>query len=267
DITPATLPVEKHPLLLLIEDDSELRQFLRASLPPAYRIAEAADGAEGIHMALELIPDLVVSDLMMPEKNGFEVCETLKNDPRCSHIPIILLTAKSAVESRIQGLRRGADAYLTKPFRADELIAQIENLIATRQHLQGIFTKTVAEQPVVESAEKVFEPRENEFLQKLIRVVEENLDNEAMDAETFARSIYMSRSQLHRKISALTGLPLTEFVRNYRLDRAREMLTRQEGSITEVAWRTGFPNAKYFSTCFRERFGQPPSLFRSGGVA
>ncbi len=117
------------------------------------------------------------------------------------------------------------------------------------------------------SVETVFAARENEFLQRLIKVVEENLDNDAMDADGFARSIFMSRSQLHRKISALTGLPLTEFVRNYRLDRARDMLAQGEGSVTEIAWRTGFANAKYFSTCFRERFGQPPSLFRTGGIA
>ncbi len=256
--------VEKNPLLLLVEDDDELRQFLRASLPAHFRIAEAANGAEGIRMALELIPDLVISDLMMPEKNGFEVCDALKNDARSSHIPLILLTAKSTVESKIQGLRQGADAYLTKPFRADELVAHIESLIATRRHLQGVFSKAVAQQSVQESVATVFQPRENEFLQQLISVVEANLDNEAMDAKTFSRSVFMSRSQLHRKISALTGLPLTEFVRNYRLDRARDMLAGQEGSITEIAWKTGFSNAKYFSTCFRERFGQSPSLFRAG---
>jgi len=255
----------ENPLILLIEDDQELRQFLRASLPPQYRIAEAADGEEGIRMAFELVPDLVVSDLMMPEKDGFEVAETLKNDPRSSHIPLILLTAKSAVESRIEGLRRGADAYLTKPFRADELVAHIESLIATRRRLQSVFSKTVKRTSVLESAVAAFETRENEFLRRLMDVVEENLDNDAMDAEMFARTVHMSRSQLHRKISALTGLPLTEFVRNYRLDRASDMLARREGSVSEIAWRTGFSNAKYFSTCFRERFGQSPSMFRAEG--
>ena len=252
------------PLLLLIEDDTELRQFLRASLPSGYRIAEAANGEEGIQMAIELIPDLVISDLMMPEKNGYEVAETLKNKATTSHIPFILLTAKSAVESKIQGLKRGADVYLTKPFRADELIAYIENLLLSRKRLQEHFSKNIQKQTLANSAVTAFPAQENEFLQRLIQVVETNLDNEAMDADAFARSVFISRSQLHRKISALTGLSLTEFVRNHRLDRAREMLTKREGSVSEIAWRTGFPNAKYFSTCFKERFGRPPSGYVSG---
>ena len=215
-------------------------------------------------MAIELIPDLVISDLMMPEKNGYEVAETLKNKATTSHIPFILLTAKSAVESKIQGLKRGADVYLTKPFRADELIAYIENLLLSRKRLQEHFSKNIQKQTLANSAVTAFPAQENEFLQRLIQVVETNLDNEAMDADAFARSVFISRSQLHRKISALTGLSLTEFVRNHRLDRAREMLTKREGSVSEIAWRTGFPNAKYFSTCFKERFGRPPSGYVSG---
>jgi len=252
------------PLLLLIEDDTELRQFLRASLPTGYRIAEAADGAEGIQMALELVPDLVISDLVMPQKNGFEVAETLKSNPATSHIPLILLTAKSAVESKMEGLHRGADAYLTKPFRADELVAHIENLLVSRQRLHIHFLQSTQNKTVAESAVTAFSEKENEFLQRLIQVVEANLDNEAMDAEAFARAVFSSRSQLHRKIIALTGRPLTEFVRNHRLDRARDMLARREGSVSEIAWRTGFQNAKYFSTCFKERFGMTPSGFVSG---
>jgi len=252
------------PLLLLIEDDTELRQFLRASLPPSYRIVEASDGAEGIQMALELVPDLVISDLVMPLKNGFEVAETLKGNSTTSHIPLLLLTAKSAIESKIQGLQRGADVYLTKPFRADELVAQIENLLTSRQRLQEYFSQAAQNQTVAESAVAAFSAQENEFLQRLIQVVEQNLDNEAMDADGFARAVFISRSQLHRKISALTGLSLTEFVRNHRLDRAKDMLLHREGSISEIAWRTGFPNAKYFSTCFKERFGVTPSGMVAG---
>lgn len=252
------------PLLLLIEDDTELRQFLRSSLPTGYRIAEAADGAEGIQMALELVPDLVISDLMMPHKNGYEVAETLKNDPSTSHIPLILLSAKSALESKMQGLQRGADVYLTKPFRSDELVAHIENLLQTRQRLQAHFSQAVGNSSIVETVVTTLPVEENEFLQRLIQVIETNLDNEAMDADAFARAVFISRSQLHRKISALTGLSLSEFVRNHRLDRARDMLTQREGSISEIAWRTGFSNAKYFSTCFKERFGKTPSGVAAG---
>ncbi|MBC7777896.1 MAG: response regulator, partial [Phycisphaerae bacterium] len=260
----STVNSQPSPLLLLIEDDTELRQFLRASLPSEYRIAEAADGEEGIQMALELIPDLVISDLMMPKKNGFEVVEALKSNPSTSHIPFILLTAKAAIESKIQGLRHGADAYLTKPFRADELVTYIENLLLSRKRLQEHFSKSVQSQTVAISAVAAFPLQENEFLQRLIQVVEANLDNEDMDADTFARSVFISRSQLHRKINALTGTSLTEFVRNHRLDRAKDMLAQREGSISEIAWRTGFQNAKYFSTCFKERFGTTPSGFVAG---
>lgn len=252
------------PLLLLIEDDTELRQFLRASLPAGYRIAEAVNGAEGIQMALELIPDLVISDLVMPLKNGFEVAEALKKHPSCSHIPIILLTAKSALDAKMEGLSRGADVYLTKPFRADELVAHIENLLASRRLLQALFSAALAQQAPLESAVSTLPEEENALLLSLIEVIEKNLDNEAMDAEAFARAVFISRSQLHRKIIALTGLSLTEFVRNYRLDRAKVLLSQREGSISEIAWRTGFPNAKYFSTCFKERFGVTPSAFIAG---
>lgn len=250
----------EQPLLLLIEDDADLRRLLRSSLPPMYRIAEASDGEEGIAMAIELVPDLVISDLMMPKKDGFEVAEALKNNLQTSHIPLILLTAKSSTEIKLQGLQYGADVFLSKPFRADELVGHIENLLASRRKLQAYFSQT-ARTSVLENQVSEFSPQEQAFLQRLITVIEENLDNEAMDADAFAKSIYISRSQLHRKISALTGLPLTEFVRNYRLDRAREMLAQRLGSVSEIAWRTGFPNAKYFSTCFKERFGVTPSGF------
>lgn len=263
-LTFKTPMLEDQPLILLIEDDRELRQFLSASLPPGYRVAEAADGEEGIRMALELVPDLVISDLMMPRKDGFEVVEALKEEPTTSHIPFILLTAKSTIESKLQGLRRGADAYLTKPFRADELGAHIANLLASQRRIQEHFTQSAKQKTLAESAAGAFPIQENEFLQRLIRAVEENLDNETMDADAFARMVFISRSQLHRKISALTGSPLTEFVRNYRLDRAKEMLAQHNGNISEVAWRTGFSNAKYFATCFKGRFGKTPSDFVAG---
>lgn len=249
------------PFLLIIEDDAGLRQLLRASMPPQYRIAEAADGEEGIQMALDLVPDLIISDLVMPGKSGFEVVQTLKSDPGASHIPIILLTAKASIESRLEGLSRGADVYLTKPFRSDELILQIENLLSSRRKMQAYFSDNAPTNAMKDSAREVLPAPENEFLQRLIEVVERNLENDNMDAEGFAKAVFVSRSQLHRKVSALTGLPLSEFVRNYRLDRAKELLSQKSGSITEIAWRTGFSNPKYFSTCFKERFGTSPSRF------
>jgi YesN/AraC family two-component response regulator len=208
------------------------------------------------------VPDLVISDLVMLQKNGFEVVEALKNSSATSHVPIILLTGQSGQESKLKGLRYGADIYLTKPFDSDELTAHIENLLASRKRLQAYFSQ---ESPVTSTAKQLNSP-ENEFLQKLIQLIEENLDNDDMDAEAFAKAMFVSRSQLHRKISALTGLSLTEFVRNHRLDRAKEMLARNEGSVLEIAWRVGFRNAKYFSTSFKERFGQTPSSVTPKGA-
>ena len=254
----------EQPLLLLVEDDADLRQFLRASLPSEYRIAEAASGAEGIHMALELVPDLVISDWVMPGKTGLELAETLKRNPTTSHIPLILLTAKSGAEARVTGLEYGSDVFLTKPFRADELVANVRNLLAARQRLREYFTQTGRGSKSPEIAHVSLPRQESEFMQRLVQVIEDNLDNESMDADAFAKAMFLSRSQLHRKIHALTGLSLTEFVRNHRLDRARDMLARREGSISEIAWRAGFPNAKYFSTCFKERFGVTPSGFLAG---
>jgi signal transduction histidine kinase/DNA-binding response OmpR family regulator/ligand-binding sensor domain-containing protein len=249
------------PLLLLVEDNIEMRAFIRASLPAHYRIAEAADGAEGLQMAQELVPDLLVSDLMMPHKDGFELLRDLRAQPSSSHIPVLLLTAKSTLESRIEGLRHGADAYLTKPFRADELVAQIENLLQRQQRMQALFHAPAPNGTIpTETAEvPMLPPAEQAFINQMHAVLEQHLDDDRLDAEALARLMFLSRSQLHRKVSALTGLPLMEFVRNYRLDRARDMLRQNDSAVAEVAWRTGFGNAKYFSTCYRERFGHTPS--------
>jgi signal transduction histidine kinase/DNA-binding response OmpR family regulator len=254
-------PTDAAPLLLLVEDDQDLRRFLRASLPSTYRIAEAADGAAGVQMAIELVPDLIISDVAMPLKDGIELVETLKNTPSTSHIPIILLTAKAAFESKIQGLSVGADVYLTKPFRSEELNAHLQNLLGARNRWQAYF-KIDPSKNILESAAEVLSTREQEFIQRFTQIIEQNLDNEQMDAEAYARAMFISRSQLHRKLTALTGMSMSEFVRNYRLDRAREILSKPDVSIADVAWQTGFPDTKYFATSFKERFGVAPSEYR-----
>ncbi len=244
-------------LILLIEDNPEMRQFIKQSLPETYQVVEASNGEEGINKAVELIPDLVISDLMMPKKDGFEVTDFLKNDERTSHIPIILLTAKSAIESKITGLKRGADAYLTKPFHTEELEVRIENLIENRRVLQEKFsqkTKTGNEKPV-----NFFSNIDNGFLRKFSLLIEDKIDDETLSVETLSREMNLSRSQLHRKLKALTGQPPNDLVRNYRLDRAMELLENKEGNVMQVSLMVGFGNEKYFSTRFKERFGRPPS--------
>ncbi len=247
-----------HLSLLIIEDNPELRQFIQSILSSQYQVVEASNGAEGIRKAKELIPDLVISDVMMPEKDGFQVCDELKNDYLTSHIPIILLTAKTAIDSKIQGLRTGADAYLSKPFHTEELLVRIEKLIEGRRHLLEKFShsanghsikKLVEELPIIE----------NEFLRKFTLILEEQLDDETLSVESLASKMFVSRVQLHRKLKALTDQSANEFVRNYRLDRALELLKNKEGNVMQVSIMVGFGNEKYFSTRFKERFGYSPS--------
>ena len=249
----------------MIEDTAELRTFLRKSIAGAgWPVVEASDGEEGLKKTAELLPDLVVSDVMMPRKDGFAVVNELKNAELTAHIPIILLTAKSGIESKLAGLRRGADDYLTKPFSTEELLARMSNLVETRRRLRRLFggqNLSLSMMPNGEqgpAADFLSEP-DRTFLQKFTLLLEENLDNEVISVEDFAQKMLFSRSQLHRKVRALTDKSPTDFVRDYRLDRAHAMLKNREGRVGEIALRVGFGNEKYFSTVFREKFGVPPS--------
>ncbi len=214
------------PLLLLVEDNPELRSFLKQSLAQNFKVEEAADGQEGIEKAIEHIPDLIISDLMMPRKNGYELTDTLKQNEKTSHIPIILLTAKAAPENQVEGVQKGADVYLTKPFNTEVLLAYIHNLIEVRRKLHQKYQ--VQEKAPIDEKLKVFEPSEHQFLKKLHQILEEQLDNSELTADELARKMLMSRSQLHRKIKALTNQHTTEFIRSYRLDRAMELLRQQK---------------------------------------
>ncbi len=251
----------QRPTILIIEDNAEMRQFIKYSLPETFQIIEASNGEEGIRKAEELIPDLVISDLMMPKKDGYEVTSFLKNDEKTSHIPIILLTAKSAIESKIQGLKQGADAYLTKPFHTEELKVRIDKLIEIRKMMQEKFSqqpfssaKKYSEKPI-----SFFSKIDNDFLRRFTLLVDEYLEDENLSVEILAKKMNLSRSQLHRKIKALTGQAPNDFVRNYRLDRAMELLRNKEGNVMQISIMVGFGNEKYFSTRFKERFGKSPS--------
>ncbi len=254
------------PSILLIEDNPDVVEYLASFLKENYQLDFAYNGRAGIEKALETVPDLILSDVMMPEKDGFEVCDFLKNDERTSHIPIVLLTAKADIESRIAGLRRGADAYLAKPFHQEELAVTLANLLELRRKLQSKYVAAaLAAEPVATaSATEVagtMDP-ENEFLKKLRLIVEENLSDTALDGELVCRKIGMGRSNLHAKLSALTGMPISHFVRALRLRRAKELLQTSEMNVSEVAYEVGFDNPKYFTRLFSEEFGKPPSEFR-----
>lgn len=242
--------------ILIIDDNAEIRTLVRNSMPAQFQVLEASNGDEGIATALETMPDLIISDLMMPGKDGYEVCSELKNHELTSHIPIILLTAKGALESKIEGLRTGADDYLTKPFHSEELLVRMENLMEQRRRLQSQYSKGLMQ---VLNPNNGIPQADRDFLERLTQFIEENLDNPNLDTEEISTGMLLSRSQFHRKLTSITGQSATEFVRNYRLDRALEMLKTKQGNVTEVAMQVGFNSQKYFSVRFKERFGASPS--------
>ncbi|MFM9947175.1 MAG: response regulator [Saprospiraceae bacterium] len=246
---------------LVIEDNADLRAFIKASIREQWQVLEATNGEEGIQTAIELIPDLVITDLMMPLKDGYVVCDELKNNELTAHIPIILLTAKASLDAKLKGLRKGADDYLTKPFHTEELLARMDNLVEIRQKLRERFSKQSLGTSISDSPDnhEFLSPPDKEFLRRFILMLEENLNNVELGIDDFAKKMFLSRSQLHRKTRALTDQNPTEFIKGYRLEKAMSLLKNREGGISEIATRVGFSNEKYFSTVFKEKFGVSPS--------
>ncbi|WP_421828769.1 two-component regulator propeller domain-containing protein [Larkinella sp.] len=258
-------PAGEKPVLLLVEDNEDVAAYIRSCLGESYYILRAENGQAGIDQALEKIPDLILSDVMMPvqagpQKDGFQVCDELKNDARTSHIPIVLLTARAAVSDRLSGLRRGADAYLTKPFQRDELLIVLQNLLQSRRVLQRHYSQLALK--TGPSATEETASLEDVFLQKLRSAVEEQLDRTDLSIEEICQRMRMSRSTLHLKLVALTGLSTTRYIRALRLNKAKELLTSSELNIAEVGYAVGFDDAKYFSRVFSEEFGVSPGQYR-----
>ena len=246
------------PPLLLVEDNPDVIQYLIACLEGHYQILEARDGEEGIAMAIKHVPDIIISDVMMPKKDGFEVCDTLKQDERTSHIPIILLTAKADVASRLEGLKRGADAYLAKPFDKAELFIRLEQLIELRQKLQKRYTgpewNLNQESPETKT--------EDAFLIKVRQVIESHLDDSEFTIHQLCKAINLSRTQVHQKIKHLTGRSTSLYVRYVRLQKAYQLLKNRELNISEVAYEVGFKDPNYFTRVFTEEFGASPTRTR-----
>ncbi len=247
---------DARPLVLVVEDHPDLREYLQRELRADYRLLMAADGDEGLALALAEVPDLVLSDVMMPGKDGFELCGLLKADDLTSHVPVILLTARTAAESRLTGLRQGADVYLAKPFDPEELRLQMANLITQRRRLAEKYAQRVVSlapeaMPVTSSDER--------FLQRVRQIIEAHLDDESFEVEVFCREVGLSRSQLHRKLKALTGQSAGEVVRAHRLQRAADLLAGGFGNVTEVTYAVGFKSLSHFAKCFREQYGVAPS--------
>ena len=243
--------------VLLIEDNDEVRAFIRQRLDTAFNIIEAGDGQAGIEQAREHMPDLIVSDVMMPRKNGYEVCAALKSDVRTSHIPVILLTAKAEQEEKLQGLRTGADDYLAKPFDAEELRVRIHNLIQLRQQLRQRFAAAVELKPEEVAVNSI----DQEFLENALGIVESRMDDEQFSVEVLAQEIGMSRPQLNRKLRALVNQSTNQFIQSIRLQRAADLLRKQSGTVAEIAFQTGFSSTAYFIKCFKGKYGETPGSF------
>jgi len=245
-------------IILVVEDSADMRDYIRGTLEPVYTVVDAEDGREGIQKAQEIIPDLIISDIMMPEVDGYELCRVLKSEVQTSHIPIILLTAKASEENILHGLKNGADDYITKPFSTKILSARIKNLIDIRSQLQQNIKREMTFQPVKTSVSKI----DQEFLQDLQAVIKKNISEPEFNVEAMCKRLYMSNATLYRKIQALCGQTPTEFIRSFRLKRAMELLKNGFGSVTEVAFEVGFSSRAYFTKCFREKFHQLPSTYQ-----
>jgi len=241
-------------IVLVVEDNADVRAYIREHLETSYRVIEAVDGADGLEQARQFIPDLIVSDVMMPRLDGNQMCHALKTDERTSHIPVILLTARAALDDKLVGLKTGADDYLTKPFNAVELLARVENLITLRCRLREMWQRTV----VLKPCEIAGTSLDQAFLEKALAVVEAHLEDEDFSIEEFAHSVGMSRSQLHRKLHALTNQSASLFLRSVRLQRAAALLRQNTGTVGEIAYQVGFSSQAYFTRCFQEFFGCSP---------
>lgn len=245
------------PLVLMVEDNVELRRYIRGYLEESYRVIEAGDGVKGMESAFAWIPDLVITDIMMPRMDGVELCRRLKNDERTSHIPVILLTARASGESKVEGFETGADDYIIKPFDAKELLVRVRNLIEIRQALRKKFREKV----VLEPADIPLSSADARFLKRLMDTIEKRMAEPDCDTETLAGDMCLSRMQLNRKVHALSGQSTHEFLKIQRLKRAERLLRHHHGNISEIGYEVGFASPSHFGQAFKERFGMTPSEY------
>ena len=248
------------PLVLIVEDNPDMLAYTKSHLIDEYSILEAKDGEEGLEIALEQIPDLVISDVMMPRMDGNLMTEKLKTDHRTNHIPVIILTARASVDSKIEGLETGADAYVTKPFNARELKTRVKKLIEQRQKLREHFAKEMSTGQPFEKSSSLLS-MDQQFIQKAIDIVNKHISDYDFDVKEFTSEMAMSRAQLHRKIKALSNKTTSEFIRTIRLNKAAELLRQKTDNVTQIAYETGFSNLSWFTKAFKEQFGVTPSEY------
>lgn len=251
-------PSDGHPIVLVVEDNDDIREYIRSSFADLYEVITAKDGKEGWELAQTRIPNVIVSDIMMPVMDGIELCQRVKEDMRTSHIPVILLTAKDSLQDKEEGYASGADSYLTKPFSAKLLHSRINNLLETRKKIASLLALADT-QPKQESAISSLNKLDNEFLQKITQIIEENLEMEKMDIAFIADKMCMSHSTLYRKIKGLTEMSANEFIRKVKMRKGVELLMSGQYTISEIAYRIGFSSVAYFRQCFKDEYGVSPS--------
>jgi signal transduction histidine kinase/ligand-binding sensor domain-containing protein/AraC-like DNA-binding protein len=245
------------PVLLIIEDNVDVRQYIKEILSGSYTVLEAPNGEEGLSISFCEIPDLIISDIMMPGLDGIQVSQKLKSDSRTSHIPLILLTAKTSLSDKLEGLETGADDYIMKPFEASELKARIKNLLEQRKRLHEHFKKF----GLLEIEEKKLLSIDQKFLQKAVDIINENIADPDFNVESFTKKMAVSRSLLYKKLVSLTGDSPVELIKRIRLNKAASLVENNSGNITEISFAVGFSNPSYFTECFKNQFGIPPTLY------
>ncbi|MGK9367940.1 two-component regulator propeller domain-containing protein [Melioribacter sp. Ez-97] len=247
------------PVLLIVEDDDEIREYIKNSFQYAYRVHEAEDGETGYKKALQIIPDIIISDVKMKKLDGITLCNKLKNDKKTSHIPVIILTSYNTQEYHIKSINQGADAYLPKPFNISVLEAYITNLLESRKKMQEKFSKEF----IYGDSKIPLTDIDAQFLESLVKIIEEHISDEKFNADVLSKEIGMSRMQLYRKLRGLTDQTVHEFIRNIRLKKATQMLEQKKMTITEIAFAVGFNDLTYFARCFKKQYGKSPSEYMS----
>lgn len=248
------------PSILLVDDNKDMRHFITELLIKKYRVYKATNGKEGLKKATANTPDLIVTDLMMPKMDGIEFCTKLKTDLHTSHIPVIMLTAKAGIANKIEGLETGADDYLTKPFEAKELLARAKNLITQRQNLRELYSNKHVE---IAPEKITVTSIDQKFLENLLSLLEKNYSSSNFGVPQMQKALAMSKTQLHRKLKALTNEAPGELLRNYRLKMAAQLLSQKADNVTQIAYSVGFNNLSYFAKCFKELYGVSPSTYNN----
>jgi len=245
--------------ILIIEDEEDIRNYIIEELSLEYKVLSAKNGEEGLNLANETIPDLIITDVMMPVLSGFELCKKLKNQVITSHIPIIILSAKTETSQQIEGLEMGADVYMIKPFNIDILKVQVQRLISFKQ---AIYSKYLHETTLIPEDSGTNKLDDN-FIRKVLAFIEENLTDSDLNVDQLANCVSLSKVQTYRKVKAISGLSIVEFIRTVRLKKASQLVLEDRLNFSEIAFATGFSTPSYFSKCFHDHFGKTPSEFAS----